>query len=87
MKTLIVTGAVVSERPSDGTRHLTISSQTESIILEFSQERWEGLSETAKWFHEQAVKDLIATYNKENESNVQVPEVPELGTHAEEDRR
>jgi hypothetical protein len=50
MKMLIATSVLLSERASDGARHLSISSSTESIIVELSPQLWEKLGNTAKWF-------------------------------------
>jgi hypothetical protein len=101
MKTLVATSAIVTERP-DGTFCLTISSQNETIVFEFSAELWKCLAESAKWFHalhedvvspseEIVPSPVIAALDvdqiKMEEPDVQVQSLPEVGLAAEEDRR
>ena len=83
MKTLIATSVVLSERAVDGAKHLSIGSNTESIIIEFSPKLWEKLGNTAKWFFTQLAEEAatmtetkneaaVNAVEKENETDVQV---------------
>jgi hypothetical protein len=65
-----VIGTVLSERP-DGSRLLTISSETGSMEYEFNAAQWQKLGETAQWF-EKHVTMIPDTATEEEKTDVQV---------------
>lgn len=74
MKVIIATSVTLSERAADGTKSLTIGSNTEQIVIEFTPRLWEKLGNSAKWFFTNVTKaiETAATAAEKEGPDVQV---------------